>query len=52
MIYSQGNEPAIEKDNKLYYGVFTTATGELYGNNNGYVTFKFVMTEPYILLNR
>lgn len=47
--YILRNEPkAIEKDNKLYYGVFTTATGELYGNNNGYVTFKFVMTEPYI----
>ena len=43
------NEPkAIEKDDKLYYGIFTTATGKFYSNNNGYITFKFVMTEPYI----
>ena len=43
------NEPkAIEKDNKLYYGIFTTSSGEFYNNNEGYITFKFVMTEPYI----
>ena len=39
---------AIEKDDKLYYGVFTTANGKFYGNNNGYIIFKFVMSEPYI----
>lgn len=43
------NEPkAIEKEDKLYYGIFTTATGEFKSNNKGYVTFNFVMTEPYI----
>lgn len=43
------NEPkAIEKEDKLYYGIFTTATGEFKSNNKGYITFKFVMTEPYI----
>lgn len=43
------NEPKIiEKNDKLYYGIFTTANGKFYGNNNGYITFKFEMTEPYI----
>ena len=47
--YILRNEPkAIEKDNKLYYGIFTTAFGEFKSNNKGYITFKFVMTEPYI----
>ena len=47
--YIVRNEPkAIEKDDKLYYGIFTTAEGYNTINNNGYITFKFIMTEPYI----
>ena len=47
--YILRNEPkAIEKDNKLYYGIFTTGEGYNTINNKGYITFKFVMTEPYI----
>ena len=43
------NEPkAIEKDDKLYYGIFTIAEGYNIPKNKGYITFKFVMTEPYI----
>lgn len=39
---------AIEKNDRLYYGNFTTANGWYDSANQGYVNFKFIMSEPYL----